>query len=101
MMVQQTPSTADKPESTNIETVNSRSQGDVTPAGSQEKVARTMPLFSAFIAISAAICNFGQNYGGTVLLMEPFKIAFGHCEEVPGPSDSAIQMCRISGSGSP
>jgi len=28
--------------------------------------------------------------------MEPFNTAFGHCEEVPGPSGSLMRMCRIS-----
>ncbi|KEF59787.1 uncharacterized protein A1O9_04635 [Exophiala aquamarina CBS 119918] len=95
-MAEQATSTAGKPETANIERVNSRQQGDVALARPPERVTRTIFFFSTFIALSAAICNFDLNYGGTVLLMVPFNTAFGHCEELPGPSGSAIQTCRIS-----
>lgn len=95
-MAQQTPSTADKAEASTIERVNSRSQDNVRSFTTQAKVTRTIFLFSAFIALSAAIGNFDQNYGGTVLLMEPFNTAFGNCDDVPGPSGSLIRMCRLS-----
>lgn len=60
------------------------------------KTTWTMIWFSAYIAISATIYNFDQNYGGTVLLMQPFNIAFGTCKEVAGPGGQLTMVCQIT-----
>ena len=63
---------------------------------SRARVTRTVILFVAFIAISAAICNFDNSYGGTVLLMIPFNTAFGPCQEVPAPDGALVTMCQLT-----
>ena len=81
----------DKAEATTFEQVSTRHGDNPGSAAPKEKL-----LFSAFIAISAAIANFDNNYGGTVLLMIPFNTAFGTCLEVPGPTGTPVKMCRIT-----
>lgn len=61
----------------------------------REKVTRTILLCSAFIAISAAIGNFDNIYGVTILQMKPFNTAFGTWLEVPGPTGALINVCRL------
>ena len=90
------PSMAEKAEATNFERVDGQPQNHAESNNTQETVTRTVFFFSAFIALSAAIGNFDNNYGGTVLLMEPFNTAFGHCADTPGPSGSLIRVCRLS-----
>lgn len=87
---------ADKAEASTIEHVDTLHRENVGSAAPKERVTRTVLLFSAFIAISAAIGNFDNNYGGTVLLMKPFNTAFGPCQEVPGPTGTPVKMCRIT-----
>lgn len=95
-MAEQTSTVADKAEAVAIENVHNRARDHIESNATPEKVTRTVFLFSAFIALSAAIGNFDNNYGGTVLLMVPFNTAFGYCVEAPDPSGSLVQMCRIS-----
>ena len=87
---------ADKAEATTFEQVSTRHGDNTGSAAPKEKVTRTVLLFSAFIAISSAIGNFDNNYGGTVLLMKPFNTAFGLCQEVPGPTGTLVKVCRIT-----
>ena len=90
--------TPDKPEATTFEQleVGARQGYNAGSAAPREKVTRTVLLFSAFIAISATIGNFDNNYGGTVLQMVPFNTAFGPCHEVPGPEGNLIKTCKIT-----
>lgn len=86
---------AEKLEATTLEDVDLR-YDDMAASASEQKVTTTILLFSAFISVSAAIANFDNNYGGTVLQMKPFNTAFGHCDNVPGPTGTLIEVCRIS-----
>jgi hypothetical protein len=92
--------TVEKPDNTNLEHVEADgSHGDRAGAAStNEKVTRTVLLFSIFISLSSAIANFDNNYGGTVLLMRSFNTAFGPCQEVPDPAGSGalVTVCRIT-----
>lgn len=96
-MVDNSSNLADKADATTVERVDAQHGDHAAPATSNEKITRTVLLFSAFIAISATIGNFDNNYGGTVLLMVPFNNAFGPCQEVPDPTTGAlIKVCRIT-----
>jgi MFS transporter, SP family, sugar:H+ symporter len=86
----------EKGEANTVEHVSTPHGDTVGSAAPKEKVTRTVLFFSAFIAISAAIGNFDNNYGGTVLLMTPFNTAFGPCQDVPGPTGALIKVCRIT-----
>lgn len=82
---------AGESEATNVERVETSNA-----AAPPQNVTTTIVLFTALISISAAIANFDQFYGGTVLLMIPFNNAFGHCEEVPGPDGQFTRVCLLS-----
>ena len=86
----------EKGEATTVEQESTPHGDTAGSAAPKEKVTRTVLLFSAFIAISAAIGNFDNNYGGTVLLMTPFNTAFGPCQDVPGPTGALVKVCRIT-----
>lgn len=88
--------TTEKVDAETVEQVESLHINNAGSRVSAEKVTTTTFLFSAFIAISATICNFDLSYGGTVLLMRPFNTAFGPCHESPGPAGIPIKLCQIT-----
>ena len=95
-MVKTSPTMADKTQVTTQERMSGQSLDSARSGAPEERTTSTVLLFSAFIAISAVISNFDQNYGGTVLLMVPFNNAFGHCQKLPLPSGQLVMVCRIS-----
>lgn len=62
-----------------------------------ERVTRTMVLFTLFIGISGWIGQFDLGYGGTVLQMETFQSAFGKCTQTTDPATgNSITTCHLS-----
>lgn len=96
-MVNNSSNLADKAEVDTVEQMSTGHGEHTASAPPREKITRTVLLFSAFIAISAMIGNFDNNYGGTVLLMVPFNNAFGPCQDVPDPKTGAlVKVCKIT-----
>lgn len=67
-------------------------------------VTPLMIFFSIWIGLSGWVLNFDIGYSGTVLRMEPFNRAFGHCAMVPAQAPpgahhghrALVEVCRLS-----
>ncbi|KAH8697935.1 general substrate transporter [Talaromyces proteolyticus] len=52
----------------------------------------TMIIFSIWMSLSAWLSLFDFSYGGIVLVMDPFKKSFGHCQS----RESLNDVCELS-----
>ena len=65
----------------------------IDPGSAMRRTTGLLICLNAVIGIGGFILNFDIGYTGSVLVMEPFNHAFGHCAVAPG---STVPVCALS-----
>ncbi|KAK5312839.1 hypothetical protein LTR93_011188 [Exophiala xenobiotica] len=62
----------------------------------KERTTKLMVLLSAYLALTTTIYNFDVVYGGIVLLMKPYRRAFGTCATSVNTAGNSVETCTLT-----
>ena len=86
---------AAKPRSSHEEAVHGRTATAGEPDTSQ-KTTWYMIVFAIWVCLFGWLANFDSAFGGIVLVMEPYKKAFGKCTQTTGPDGIMTETCSMT-----